>query len=67
MSKLIQYCVIHFHVYFDNTRFDFIAEAAAIHCMSILKEHGLLTGAAKYLIVDCNNEEKRRKFNRRLY
>uniref|UniRef100_U9TPR9 Uncharacterized protein n=1 Tax=Rhizophagus irregularis (strain DAOM 181602 / DAOM 197198 / MUCL 43194) TaxID=747089 RepID=U9TPR9_RHIID len=40
---------------------------AAIHCMSILKEHGLLTGAAKYLIVDCNNEEKRRKFNRRLY
>ncbi|CAB5350225.1 unnamed protein product [Rhizophagus irregularis] len=27
-------------------------EAAAIHCMSILKEHGLSTGA-KYLIVDC--------------
>ncbi|GES84968.1 hypothetical protein GLOIN_2v1702288 [Rhizophagus clarus] len=27
-------------------------EAAAIHCMNILKEHGLSTGA-KYLIVDC--------------
>ncbi|KAF0520398.1 actin-like ATPase domain-containing protein [Gigaspora margarita] len=36
----------------QNLKFTTEPEAAAIHCMKVLKEHGLKTGD-KYLVVDC--------------
>ncbi|RHZ86924.1 hypothetical protein Glove_42g26 [Diversispora epigaea] len=36
----------------QNLKFTTEPEAAAIHCMKVIKEHGLKTGAS-YLVVDC--------------